>query len=218
MRSTLSFLALLIFGFVFDAAGQDPTRFAEEVAGLVAKDDVQRETDLILFTGSSSVRFWSTLASDFDGSNVLNRGFGGSTFPDLLHYQDELIFKYNPSKIFIYEGDNDIFMNQEPEQILANAKLLASNIHKRLPDAKIYFIAAKPSVARWELREAYKHFNYILSSWTSFEEKISFVDVWTPMCDENGAVFKDLFIADNLHMNAKGYKIWAEVMAPYVKE
>ena len=33
--------------------------------------------DLILFTGSSSIRFWSTLKDDMAPHNVLNRGFGG---------------------------------------------------------------------------------------------------------------------------------------------
>jgi lysophospholipase L1-like esterase len=34
------------------------------------------------------------------------------------------------------------------------------------------------------------------------------------MLDVNGQVFKDIFIEDNLHMNAKGYQIWQKIIAP----
>jgi len=33
---------------------------------------------VIVFTGSSSVRFWDTLADDMKPLDVINRGFGGS--------------------------------------------------------------------------------------------------------------------------------------------
>jgi lysophospholipase L1-like esterase len=39
-----------------------------------------------------------------------------------------------------------------------------------------------------------------------------FVDVWTPMLDENGEPKKDIFLGDRLHMNAEGYKIWRETL------
>src|SRR3954471_370058 len=36
----------------------------------------------VLFLGSSSIVKWKTLAQDFPGVPVVNRGFGGSTIPD----------------------------------------------------------------------------------------------------------------------------------------
>ncbi len=211
------FLLLLVLGFLYSIGySQDPLRFQEEVEGIVSSKTVSTDTDVFLFTGSSSVRFWGSLSDDYPDQNIVNTGFGGSTLPDLIHYQDDLIFRYKPKKVFIYEGDNDIFMEHAPATVLKNAKKLAATIQSRLPGSKIYFIAAKPSLARWELRENYKAFNYSLQSWASFTEGITFIDVWTPMCDDNGEVLKDIFIGDNLHMNEKGYDIWAEVIAPFV--
>jgi len=119
--------------------------------------------------------------------------------------------------VFIYEGDNDISQQHPVEEILGRAKSLAAEIRKRIPGSRVYFIAAKPSVARWSLKEAYNEFNFTLQAWASFEEGIHFIDIWTPMCDEDGQVMKDLFVGDNLHMNAKGYKIWADVIGPFVE-
>jgi hypothetical protein len=83
---------------------QDPTRFQSEVDHLQNKEftiDDSKET--IVFTGSSSVRMWDNVEEEFPGVNVLNTGFGGSQFSDLIYYREELIFKHNPDKIFIYE-------------------------------------------------------------------------------------------------------------------
>lgn len=185
---------------------------------LSEKKDYETLEGLYLFVGSSSIRFWSTLKEDYGGYNVINRGFGGSTFQDLINFKEELIFAYRPCKVFIYEGDNDIFKGEKVEHIISLAKSIASEIKERLPKTQIYFLAAKPSVARWDKRELYKEFNYTLQSWASFEEDVHFIDVWTPMCDESGDVLEDLFIGDNLHMNSKGYDIWKQVVKPYVEE
>src|SRR5579872_1177628 len=40
----------------------------------------------ILFIGSSTIRMWNSLAQDFPGRNVINRGFGGSELADSTHF------------------------------------------------------------------------------------------------------------------------------------
>ena len=36
------------------------------------------------------------------------------------------------------------------------------------------------------------------------------------MLDENGGIKKDIFIKDKLHLNEKGYKIWANIIKPEI--
>lgn len=120
--------------------------------------------------------------------------------------------------MFIYEGDNDIFKGESVTSILEKAKSLAREIKERLPEAIVFFISPKPSLSRWELREQYKELNYSLQAWASFEDNVRFIDVWTPMCDEQGQVFDDVFVSDGLHMNAKGYEIWTRIVRPFVEE
>jgi lysophospholipase L1-like esterase len=207
-------LLLLFFQFILVALmGQDPLRFEKEVNNLVAGDSAINRRKVILFTGSSSIRFWSGLKKDFPNHNVLNRGFGGSEMSDLLYYTESLILNYNPKEIFIYEGDNDINSGKSPEEILANADKLISLLRAHLPaKVKIIFISAKPSIARWHLKEKYEEFNRKLKDWTGTKKNVFYADVWTPMLDRTGEVRKDLFIEDNLHMNQLGYTIWATVI------
>ncbi len=212
-----SFFFLLLF-VVPNGIAQDPLRFEDEVSKLMSMNDVPGGEKVYLFTGSSSIKFWKTLSTDFPNDPVLNRGFGGSQMSDLLYYRDSLIFKYSPDKVFIYEGDNDIALGKTTLEIMSDTKLLARHIRERLPDTDIYFIAAKPSVARWAFQKEYVAFNQALSLWCGTDEKITFIDIWQPMCNEDGTVKSHIFSGDNLHMNAQGYAIWAEVMRPYISD
>jgi lysophospholipase L1-like esterase len=197
---------------------QQARPFDKEVAAIVAQDSTINKKKIILFTGSSSVRFWKDVQGYFPEQNILNRGFGGSTMADLLYYTDKLIVPYRPKKIFIYEGDNDLAGKRTPEAILASADsillIIRAKVSKKVP---VYFISAKPSLARWSMKEQYVDFNQKLKAWTATRKRVKYVDVWTPMLDANGEVQKDIFIGDGLHMNKKGYDIWGQVFKPYIR-
>ena len=176
------------------------------------------EEGVILFVGSSSIAMWKDLDDYFPDHKVLNRGFGGSQFEDLLYYADRVIFPYKPSKIFIYEGDNDIAAGDKPGKVFREAKELREMIARELPDVPVVFIAAKPSIARWNQRKDYKKMNRRLKKYADNTRLTMFADVWEPMLDEDGKVYPDVFLEDDLHMNAKGYKIWQSVLAPFMDE
>ncbi len=82
---------------------------------------------------------------------------------------------------------------------------------------EIVFISPKPSVARWELKSRYEEMNKLLEHYADGNKRIKYANVWATMLDENGEVFKDIFLGDNLHMNKKGYDLWAEVIGPMIK-
>ena len=90
---------------VADPNTPDPTRFLTELSSFIDEEPL---TSGVIFVGSSSVRLWSSLAEDFPEYATYNRGFGGSTFPDLLYFHDDLIAKHQPDAVVIYEGDNDV--------------------------------------------------------------------------------------------------------------
>ncbi|HET9053124.1 MAG TPA: SGNH/GDSL hydrolase family protein [Cyclobacteriaceae bacterium] len=201
------------------AHAQEKHAFENEVRNLVLQDSlIKNRKDLILFTGSSSIRMWADLEKDFPRKNVLNRGFGGSTMRDLLYFADQLIIPYQPKTIFIYEGDNDIALGRESQEILASADSLLNLIRTHLPKTlKVYFIAAKPSVARWHLKDQYIAFNNELKTWTQSRKNVYFIDVWSPMLHADGSLKKELFLEDGLHMNRSGYTIWRNQIRKHLK-
>jgi lysophospholipase L1-like esterase len=196
---------------------QDPNRFRKEIDSLVALNKSASRENLILFTGSSSIRMWKDLKTAYPKHNVMNMGFGGSDMSELLYYADEIIVPFAPKQLFIYEGDNDIAKGKTPDQILASADSLVGLIKQKLPDMEIVFISAKPSVRRWELKNEYIAFNKALKEWASKQKNVRYADVWTPMVKRNGEVMADLFIEDNLHMNKKGYQIWRKALKKFLR-
>lgn len=194
-------------------------RYEQDILKFEAADKTSKlKPGGVLFTGSSSVRMWEGLAEAFPEHRVLNRGFGGSEFSDLLEYSDRLIYPYQPSQIFIYEGDNDLAAGESVDAILEEARELREEIREKLPNTPVVFIAAKPSLSRWNMKAKYEDFNKQLQEYAENTELTEFADVWTPMLNENGLVRDELFLSDGLHMNEKGYAIWKQVLEPFLKK
>ena len=217
MLSVKYYCSILLL-FSIEVYAQDPLRFQDDVNLLIASDSTLKKKNIILFTGSSSIRFWASLATDFPKRNVVNRGFGGSEMSDLVYFADKLILPYRPKQIFIYEGDNDISNGKTSDEILSDASKLLALIRDRLPrKTRVLFISPKPSMLRWSLKDKYEAFNQKLKVWTKRNKYVTFVDVWTPMLEGDGTVRQDLFMEDGLHMNEKGYAIWIRVIENVIK-
>ncbi len=212
-------LLLLIFLITSSTAwAQDPARFEEEITDIIARYDSlwDKSKATIVFTGSSSIRTWENLQTLFPDFQVVNSGFGGSQTSDLLVYADELILRYDPFKVFIYEGDNDLAERKRPGRVIRDMRSVLEKIWMENPRTEVVLIAAKPSVSRWHLRRVYKRFNRKLQRLSTKHPFVAYADVWTVML-EGKKLNKDLFIEDGLHMNEKGYEIWKQVLDPFVK-
>lgn len=216
---TIKYLLLsgLLCASLIPILAQNPERFRAEVEKLTTNDQALSKKHVILFTGSSSIRLWADLNSSFPKCNIVNRGFGGSQTSDLLYYFDQLILPYAPKKIFIYEGDNDINSGHTAEQILNTTdsllRLIRLKVSKHVP---VFLITPKPSIARWHLKSNYQDYIQKLQVWAKTRPYVTVIDVWHPMLDEKGVVLQDVFVEDRLHMNKKGYDIWASTIAPYL--
>lgn len=171
----------------------------------------------MLFTGSSSVRLWQTLAADFPQVEIINRGIGGSHIEDVTYFADKIITPYRPRLVVIYGGDNDIASGKTPAQVLEDYKIFVSRVRQRLPNARIAFISIKPSPSRVQFLPAISQANGLIKSYSASALKLDYIDVFTPMLDANGAPREELFLADRLHLNRQGYELWRRVVAPYIK-
>ncbi|PCE64935.1 SGNH/GDSL hydrolase family protein [Sediminicola luteus] len=189
----------------------------EEVDRLVIHNDSIHHNNpaQIVFTGSSSIRKWYSLNSDYPGVHILNTGFGGSQASDLLYFLDDLVGHYRPQKVFIYEGDNDIASKKKPKRVLADLKEIARRLKAQQPQIQIVYISAKPSPSRWKFRGKFRRLNRKLAQFCAQDPQLQFVDVWQPMLDGRKPK-TDIFVSDRLHMNEKGYAIWKAVLAPFV--
>ena len=190
---------------------QNPLRFEEDIEKFF-EIEISDNEDLVVFTGSSSIRFWEDLEQDCHSAKVINTGFGGSHMSDLLFHIEETVLRFEPVKVYIYEGDNDIFANKTPKNILKTTKMVVEKIKAHNSKIEIFLISAKPSPSRWEFKNEYEDLNILFKKYSETKEGVFYIDIWKAMLDEKGNPKSNIFISDSLHMNRKGYLIWSEVI------
>ena len=172
----------------------------------------------ILFIGSSSIRLWTSLAADFPGQPVVNRGFGGSQIREVTAFAPRIVLPYKPRLVVFYCGSNDIASGErDAAGVLEDYRAFVRTVHAALPDARVLFVSIAPNPARWHLRAPFRRANALVEAYTTTDPRLGYVDVWAHMVDRAGRPRPELFVDDRLHMNAKGYAIWRRILAEKLK-
>jgi len=212
-RLLLAFVALAVSTFA-----ADPAKWQKDIDAFVAADAAQSpHPGGIVFVGSSSIRMWKTLKEDFPGFHVVNRGFGGSQLDDSVHFFDQLVRPHTPRVVVLYAGDNDLWSGKSPETVLADFQAFCAKVHEAFPQARVAYIAIKPSPSRWKIREQMIRANELIQAECAKDPHRVFIDVFTPMLDASGEPRPELYLKDMLHMNEAGYAIWTRAVAPVLK-
>jgi lysophospholipase L1-like esterase len=190
----------------------------KEIAEFEAADRVSPpQPGGVVFVGSSSIRLWPHLEADFPEASVLKRGFGGSKLSDVVQYAPRIVLPYHPRLIVLYEGDNDLAENKSPETVFREFQAFVALVHEALPETRIAFIAVKPSPARWARVAMIRTVNAWVRRYATTDPCVLYVDVFTPMLGPDGLPRRELFVADQLHLNARGYALWRELLMPIVR-
>ena len=200
---------LMLLGRLTGAESAATPRFEPEILKFEALD---RRTPPpprpILFVGSSSIRLWTNLPSSYQGKTVLNRGFGGSTYRDLLRYFNRVVLPYGPSVMVVYEGDNDLADGRNPAEIAQDLGLFLDRALTELRGTSVVLLTVKPSPSRSHLMEVQMEFNARLKRMAQSRKGVVVADVGPPLLDAQGRPDPRFFAADRLHLNAAGYEAW----------
>lgn len=210
-----AFLLLPAVGF---AQLQHPP-FWEDIQAFKKQDSLHFPgTGKILFVGSSSFTKWTDVQNYFPGYPIINRGFGGSTLEDVIRYEKDVIFRYALKQIVIYCGENDIAAADTiTGKIVFNRfKKLYTDIRSRFPEVPVIYISMKPSPSRWGMRDRFIDGNKRIQEFLTKQRHARYLNVWKLMLGTDGKPMKNIFISDNLHMNANGYAIWKKALEPYL--
>jgi lysophospholipase L1-like esterase len=210
---------LLAFCALTAALAQNKTNsFEKDIRAFEASDKTNPPPKhAVLFIGSSSIRMWKTLAQDFPEHRVINRGFGGSQISDSIYFADRIVIPYEPDVIVFYAGGNDINAKKSPETVANDFKTFVAKVRTKLPTTHIAYISIAGNPARWAQVAQVREANRLIREWTSTQPRLSFIDVFSPMMGDDGTPRPDIFIADRLHMNEKGYVIWKRVVGEHLK-
>jgi lysophospholipase L1-like esterase len=201
----------------YGRASQDPAFFEDEIAAFEAADREHPPPERpVVFVGSSSIRLWDTLAEDMAPLPVLNRGFGGSQLAHAVHFADRAVIRYRPRAVVLYAGDNDLDerTGKSAADVVRDFEAFVARVHGSVPDARIYYLAIKPSRLRWARWPEMAKANAEIAALCAGDPRLAFLDVATPMLATGEPPARDLFIIDGLHLSAEGYALWTSVVKP----
>jgi lysophospholipase L1-like esterase len=197
------------------AAATNAAPFEKEILAFEAADKTNPPpTGANLFIGSSSIRLWTSLAEDFPKHRVINRGFGGSEIIDSVRYAKRIVLPYKPRLVVLYAGGNDINAGKTPEQVAADYRAFVKTVHETLPKTRIAYISIAPNPARWAQVDHVRAANSLIEAHARTDERLAFIDVFPKMLGEDGQPRPEIYVADRLHMNPKGYELWLGIVGP----
>lgn len=218
MKKITIILAFLFACNIITAQDTKPA-FYDDIQAFKKQDSIHMPPqEAILFVGSSSFTKWTDVQDYFPKYSIINRGFGGSTLVDVIRYAGDIIIPYHAKQIVIYCGENDLAYSDtvSAQLVFKRFQQLFGIIRKADPSVPVAYISLKPSPSRKHLWPKMIEANRLIKNYLAAKTKTSFIDVYNKMFNKDGTIMQDIFIEDNLHMNAKGYHIWQKIIAPYL--
>ena len=194
----------------------DPWR--DSIAAFVAADRARPpRPGGVLFVGSSSIRLWDSLETEFEALPVVTRrGFGGSRMADCTRHLKQLVAPHKPRLVLVYAGDNDLAEGRSPAQVLESFAAFVEGVREELPATRIAFISIKPSPLRAALMPAAEATNALIRAYTQATPNTDYIDIYSAMLGPEGRPRPELFREDALHLNTQGYALWKRIIASHL--
>jgi Lysophospholipase L1 and related esterases len=168
----------------------------------------------ILFAGSSSIRFWTSLGKDMAPYQVIQRGYGGAKLTDFVVYAGR-IFNPHQCKAIVLFIANDITgsdKDKTPSEVAVLFRNVLKTIRKVHPATPVFWIAITPTESRWKVWPEIQKANALIKEICNKERNTYFINTDYAFLNEKGLPKDELFRDDKLHLTEKGYAVWTEII------
>ena len=181
-------------------------------------DDHTAPTNCMLwFIGSSSVHRWDSLSRDMAPWVAHNRGIEGATFDDIIpRFEAVRPSEGRPAAIILYAGENDIARGVDVPTVVRQLTRFIAIRDGIFQDVPIFILSAKPSPGRRDYLAQQRLYNEDVKILSAKLPDIHYVDVTTPLLID-GKMGPN-YQSDDIHMNEKGYGIWAKALRQRLEE
>ena len=180
--------------------------------------------DNFLFLGDSITELYP-LEEYYDNLPVVNSGISGNKATDILNDMKTRVYQYNPTKVFLLIGTNDLNSTYEDivDVTFDNIKEIINEIKENRSDATIYVESVYPvnsvienNVVTNRTNKKVKELNKKLSNYCD-EESCEYINLYDDLIDEEGNL-KTEYTEDGLHLNSLGYVVITRELLPYLNE
>lgn len=192
----------------------------EKIVTKKVEKEVQVVPDNYLFLGDSLTDYFD-LETYFPGQPVVNSGIAGNTTDQILASMKTRVYDYNPSKIFLLIGTNDLRDGKTQEAVVQNVEKIIEEIQTNRKQAEIFVESLYPvngsvsSAAGVRSNEAIQNINAQLEKYCK-KKNLTYIDMYSKLQDEQGNL-QTQYTVDGLHLNDEGYQIVAGVLQEYMK-
>lgn len=174
-----------------------------------------------LFLGDSITHRYD-LESYFSNFPTVNSGVEGNTTSDILDNMQERVYQYNPTKIFLLIGINQLEFESK-EDIFQGITDIIDQIKNKRGMATIYVESIYPvnsnfkgSPAYYKSNDKIKEINQLLKDYSN-RSNVFYIDVFSSLVDDEGNLMEKYTI-DGLHLSKEGYEVVTKVLEKYMKE
>lgn len=180
--------------------------------------------DNFLFLGDSITDFYP-LEEYYDNLPVVNSGIAGNKTTDILSDMQTRVYQYNPTKVFLLIGTNDLDSTNEDIVVTTfnNIKEIVREIKENRGDATIYVESVYPvnstienNVANNRTNKKIKSLNKRLFDYCD-GKNCDYINLYDDLVDEDGNL-KEEYTEDGLHLNTLGYVVVTRELLPYLNE
>ena len=198
-----------------DNLESEKNNYKEEIESL--KDNYTN----YLFLGDSITEYYD-LNKYFLDMPVVNSGVAGDTTEDILNDMKNRVYDYNPSKIFLLIGTNDLRDEKSVDEVVDNIKKNIEGIKENRKEAEIYLESIYPVNEEIDKKLVgprdngdINEINEKLEEYAK-EEGITFINTHELLVDE-GCLLNEDYMVDSLHLNDEGYEFVSNTLIKYLK-
>lgn len=198
----------------------------EEKPKDIKKEKLKYEN--IVFLGDSLTDLYN-LTKYYPEIPVINSGTCGFVTEDVLENLRNYVYVYNPTKVFLLIGTNDISLTDNTnEEIISNIKKIVEEIHEYRPNTQIYVESLYPinnnkddyekinmNMVKDRTNPRIKEINKLIHDYCD-EKKLEYINMYDELADENGDL-KIEYTADGLHMTEAGYEVITKKIMEYIE-
>ena len=219
MKKELVGLYIVVLLMVFTSL----TTYAITKGKVEEKTKMINQKENIVLVGDS-IFDWYPTERIFSDLPVVNSGVAGNTTKDILNDMENRIYKYNPTKVFINIGTNDIEYDDSSElneQVYQNIISIVEQIKKNRSKCEIYIVSIFPvnnnlPGANDRHNSEIKEINQKLNAYAATND-VEYIDAFNSLIDKEG-MFDEAYTSDGLHPNNLGYAKLTEILMKYIYE
>lgn len=221
MISTI--ILLIVIAVIFNIENKDSkVKLVERVKVEKQKtyDEIKKEENIV-FLGDSIID-WYPIEEIFGSLPIVRSGVAGYETNDILSRLDDMVYKYNPTKVFVLIGTNDLKTDEDKTKETANKIIeILNNIKAKRPMTKIYFQSIYPvnreeGAAEERYNDEIQEVNSIVRKYCE-SNNVVYIDMYKELADGEGN-FKENMTNDGLHPNDLGYARISQVLLKYIYE